>query len=266
MIIGICGLGFVGNAVNTFFENRAYEITIYDKYKGINSFDMLLETNVLFICLPTIYSEELGTYNMSEIDNTLDMLYKKDYRGIVVIKSTVLPGYCNSMNDKYKDLAIVANPEFLSAKTAIYDFENQKHIVLGYTKYSKEATRTIENVYRDILGVVVITVVDADEAALIKLGCNSFYAMKIQYFTELYMLCNKLGVSYEKVKNGMLGNGWINKMHTEVPGNDGEISYGGMCLPKDIKALSGYMSSKDIENGVLKSVIEEREKLRKNKM
>lgn len=266
MIVGICGLGFVGNAVNTFFENRMYEITIYDKYKGINSFEMLLETNVLFICLPTNYSEELKTYDMSEVDNTLAMLYKKDYRGIVVIKSTVLPGYCHSINEKYKDLAIVANPEFLSAKTAVYDFENQKHIVLGYTKHSKEATRTIEYIYRDILGVVVITVVDADEAALIKLGCNSFYATKIQYFTELYMLCNKLGVSYEKVKNGMVENGWINKNHTEVPGSDGEVSYGGMCLPKDIKALSGYMSSKDVENGVVKSVIEEREKLRENKM
>jgi UDPglucose 6-dehydrogenase len=265
MIIGICGLGFVGNAVNTFFENRFYQIKIYDKYKGVNSFDILLDTNVLFICLPTNYNEDLGTYDTNELDGTLEMLFKMDYRGIIVIKSTVLPGYCHSMNEKYKSLAIVANPEFLSAKTAVYDFENQKHIVLGHTKYSKEATRTIQNVYRDILGVVVITVVDADEAALIKLGCNSFYATKIQYFTELYILCNKLGVSYEKVKNGMLENGWINKMHTEVPGSDGNISYGGMCLPKDIKALSGYMSSKDVENGVVKSVIEEKEKLRGDK-
>jgi UDP-glucose 6-dehydrogenase len=60
----------------------------------------------------------------------------------------------------------------------------------------------------------------------------------------------------------MLENGWINKMHTEVPGSDGEVSYGGMCLPKDIKAMSGYMSSKNVENGVVKSVIAEREQLR----
>ncbi len=103
---------------------------------------------------------------------------------------------------------------------------------------------------------------DADEAALIKLGCNSFYAVKIQYFTELYLLCSRLGISYENVKNGMLGNGWINKNHTEVPGSDGQISYGGMCFPEDIKALSSYIDDLGTINGVLKAVIEERNKLR----
>jgi UDP-glucose 6-dehydrogenase len=168
------------------------------------------------------------------------------------------------MNKKYKVLVIVANPEFLSAKTAVEDFKNQRHIVLGYTSNSKEGANTLQNVYKDLLGEVVITVVSTREAALIKLGCNSFYATKIQYFTELYMLCNKLGVSYENVKNGMLENGWINKNHTEVPGSDGNVSFGGMCLPKDIKALSGYMSSMDTHNLVVKGVIEERERLRED--
>ena len=35
----------------------------------------------------------------------------------------------------------------------------------------------------------------------------------------------------------MLKNDWINPMHTKVPGTDGKLSYGGMCFPKDTKAL-----------------------------
>ncbi len=198
-----------------------------------------------------------------KLENHIFTLNKSNYIGIIVIKSTVLPDYCEDMNHIYKELVIVSNPEFLSAKTGVEDFKNQKHVVLGYTRYSREGATTMYNVYREVLGEVVITLVCAREAALIKLGCNSFYATKIEYFTELYMLCNKLGVSYENVKKGMLNNGWINSKHTEVPGSDGEISYGGMCLPKDIKALSGYMSRKEVENKVIKGVIEEREGLRK---
>jgi UDPglucose 6-dehydrogenase len=262
--IGICGYGFVGNAVCTFFTDKGYNVTIYDKYKGINSFDVLLETAILFICLPTNYDTSIESYNMTEMNLTIEMLDKYSYSGIIVIKSTVLPNYCHNMNNMYPNLSIVANPEFLSAKTAVEDFRYQKHVVLGYTRYSRDSIIKLEEMYRELLGAVVITVVDADEAALIKLGCNSFYATKIQYFTELYMLCNKLGVSYENVKCGMLENGWINKNHTEVPGSDGKLSFGGMCFPKDIKALSSYMEEIESINGVLKGVIEERERLRED--
>lgn len=175
-----------------------------------------------------------------------------------------MPNYCHNMNNMYPNLSIVTNPEFLSAKTAVEDFRNQRHVVLGYTRYSRDTIIKLEELYREVLGALVITVVDANEAALIKLGCNSFYATKIEYFTELYMLCKKIGVSYENVKNGMLENGWINRNHTEVPGSDGKVSYGGMCLPKDIKALSGYMEEIGSINVVIKGVIEEREMLRKD--
>ena len=263
MKMGICGFGFVGSAISIFFTEKGYNVTIYDKYKCIGSFEMLLDTEVLFICLPTNYSDELKAYDMSEVDKTLEYLDKYEYRGIIVIKSTVLPDYCEDMNNMYQNIKIVANPEFLSAKTAVEDFRGQKHVVLGYTSYSKSTIIKVEEMYNEVLGGVVITVVSAMEAALIKLGCNSFYATKIQYFTELYMLCNKMGISYERVKNGMLSNEWINKNHTEVPGSDGKVSFGGMCLPKDIKALSGYMDIKEVENMVIKGVIEEREMLRK---
>ncbi len=59
MKIGISGYGFVGNAVCTFFSEKNYNVTIYDKYKNINSFEMLLDTDILFICLPTNYDSNI---------------------------------------------------------------------------------------------------------------------------------------------------------------------------------------------------------------
>ena len=48
----------------------------------------------------------------------------------------------------------------------------------------------------------------------------------------------KLKTNYNNVKKLMLSNGWINPMHTQVPGQDGQLSFGGKCFPKDIKALN----------------------------
>ena len=48
----------------------------------------------------------------------------------------------------------------------------------------------------------------------------------------------------------MLKNGWINKMHTDVPGTDGKLGYGGACFPKDTQALCHYMNQKKTPNKV----------------
>lgn len=95
-----------------------------------------------------------------------------------------------------------------------------------------------------------------------KIFCNCFYATKIQFFTEIFLLCQKTGCNFDLVKNMMIGNGWINPMHTNVPGNDGNISYGGYCFPKDTNALNEYMERMDSPHSVLDAVIKERNTMR----
>ncbi len=259
--IGICGYGFVGGAIYDFFMNRipedGYIISVYDKYKYINTFKALLETDLIFICLPTNYDDNLKTYDMKEISSTLKMLNDHNYKGLVVIKSTVLPNYCEDINSLYSDLKIFNNPEFLSARTAKEDFATQKHIVLGYTSMTKKDINNLLDFYSELFPKADISVATSKETALMKLGCNSFYATKIQYFTELYLLCRELDCDYDVVKNMMLGNQWINPMHTMVPGTDGKISYGGMCFPKDIAALSEYMKELGVSNLVVDATIKD---------
>ena len=99
-----------------------------------------------------------------------------------------------------------------------------------------------------------------------KLSANSFYAMKIQYFTEIFLLCNKVDCSYNIVRDTLLKNNWINPMHTTIPGSDGKISYGGLCFPKDTNALNKYMEREQVPNELLNSTINERNKLRDDKL
>ena len=261
--VGICGCGFVGNAILQFLFNQyGISISVYDKYKNFNSFNNLLDRDILFICLPTNYSSELQTYDMSEVTTTLKLLSEHNFSGIIIVKSTVLPNYCSEMNILFSNLKIIHNPEFLTARTAVEDFSNQTHIILGYTKESTNSISRVESFYTKLFPLATISVCTSEESALTKLACNSFYATKIQYFTELYLLCERLQIPYDTVKNLMLKNNWINPQHTSVPGSDKLISFGGLCLPKDIKALHSYMNEHDTPCQVLQAVIKEQENIR----
>ena len=102
-----------------------------------------------------------------------------------------------------------------------------------------------------------ISITNSDESEMMKIVCNSFYATKIQYFTEIKLLCDKLDINYNNVKELILKNGWINPMHTTIPGHDGKLSFGGACFPKDIRALNEVFKKYDVDNEVLQAVIDE---------
>ena len=97
---------------------------------------------------------------------------------------------------------------------------------------------------------------------MMKLTANTFYAVKVQYFTEIYLMCKSNNVEYNNIRNLILKNGWINPMHTLIPGPDGNISYGGACLPKDSKTLSNYLEKNNLPNSVIKYTTIERDLLR----
>ena len=91
---------------------------------------MILKSDILFLCLPTLFNEETKTYNTNEIHSICKLLTNNNFNKIIILKSTVLPKTTDNLNKMY-NLNIIHNPEFLSETTATEDFENQKHIVLG---------------------------------------------------------------------------------------------------------------------------------------
>lgn len=267
--IGISGIGFVGSALTESFILKGYKLNetlfIYDKYKngGIGTINDLFDTDILFLSLPTQYNINNKNYDTESIIETLEILQKNAYNGIIVIKSTVEPSTIDDMSEKY-GMDIIHNPEFLTARTAFYDFHNQKHIVLGKCKHCDNIKfDKVFNFYKINYPEAEISICSSLESESMKLFLNSFYAIKIQYFTEIYLLCNKLGIEYDNVKKLMLKNGWINPMHTTIPGPDGTISYGGLCFPKDTNALMYFMEKFDVPHNVLEATINERNIMRK---
>lgn len=260
--IGVCGIGFVGTAVLDYYKSAGLPVIPYDKYKNIGIQDDLLCTDLLYICLPTQWG--VKTYDTKELCYTLKYLYQKNYTGAVMIKSTVIPPFVQQMNNNYPSLLLIANPEFLSAATSVRDFAAQRQVVLGFTDQSQCIRRSIIDFHKHYFPDSIISPCTSHDASLMKLGCNAFYATKIQFFTELKLLCDKIGADFGSVLPMMLNNGWINPMHTTVPGHDGQVSFGGACLPKDTKALYYFMELVKSPNAVIEGVIQERDAMRNN--
>lgn len=260
--VGIAGVGFVGGAMKKSFFKKNIECYAYDKFKKINglvSIDKLLDTDFVFLCLPTLFKENEG-YDKSAILEVCEYLNRNNYNGLVVIKSTVEPGTTSKLSSKFKNLKLCHNPEFLTERTAFEDFHNQKHIVLG-SDLPSDLIVKLADFYFTYYSEN-ISICSTFESESMKLFCNNFYAMKVGIANEFYKMCTIQGIDYNNVKSLMLKNGWITDMHLNVPGPDGSLGWGGNCFIKDTEALELHMKNVGSDCDILSAAIRENKRIR----
>jgi len=261
--VGVIGLGFVGSSIQKSLQLKSCNIKGYDKYKESDSYLSTIDSDIIFLALPTIFDEQKKQYDKSCIIEVCKDLQKDKFKGLIVIKSTIEPTTTSKLCKMFPTLKLIHNPEFLTAATAFEDFHNQKHIVLGKSvNVSDEDINVLREFYECYYPAAEISLCTSIESESMKSFVNCFYSVKIQFFNELYALCKKTGSNYNKVRDLMLKNGWINPMHTDVPGIDGQVSYGGYCFPKDTNALLEFMKSENTPCEVLEATVSERNKMR----
>ncbi len=252
-------MGCVGKAIYKSFKLKEIDVICYDNNNTYDKLEDILLTNIVFLCLPTEFNGI--EYDKSAINNICEYLNNK-YEGTVVIKSTVEPMTTNKLQELYPSLKLYHNPEFLSAATAFEDFHSQTHIVIGISDKYINNECDLKIFYSNYYPDAEISICSSVESESMKIFLNSFYAVKIQFFNELYLLCQKMDTNYNNVLKLMLKNNWINPMHTMVPGHDGQLSYGGACFPKDTNALLQFMKTMDSPHLLLEASINERNKMR----
>jgi UDPglucose 6-dehydrogenase len=195
----------------------------------------MLKTSVIFICVPTPTTEE-GSQDTTAITINLDQLIDR-YENLVVIKSTVLPGTTQSLQNWYPSLKLFHSPEFLTESTALEDFQNPDKVIVGYTdKTKEEAWRVVTYLpYKDPSR---IRIVPSEVAETTKYMVNSYYALRVIFANQIYDLCEKLDIEYEKVRDCFELDKRVGPGHFEIF-YKGKTTrgYSGKCLPKDTKAL-----------------------------
>ena len=266
-MIGIIGQGFVGNAIYQKFKNY-FEVLTYDLNSELcNS---TLETicdrcETIFVCLPTPMNENGSccTDIVEEVLSDIVILTSFEQKEkTIVLKSTVSPGTTKKWNIDFNFLNIVFNPEFLTEANAVNDFENQSRIILGGPR---PQTTKLKQIYSKVFPKAHIIKTDSTHAEMVKYLTNSFLATKVSFANEIYQICDKLKVDYDKVIKYAVLDDRLGKSHWAVPGPDGDFGFGGHCLPKDLSALIHIAMHLNTETNVLNAVEETNDVVRQNR-
>jgi nucleotide sugar dehydrogenase len=239
--VGIVGCGFVGSAVAAGFSLKA-DVKVYDKYRaGFNTLSEVCKQDIIFLCLPTPMRKSDGLPEMSYLRSALDDLkaevtkIKSLIKKIIVIKSTVLPGTNRRLQAEYPEFIFISNPEFLTARAARLDFINAARVIIGGD--DQEAKKKVFALYSTITAHAPIYMCSWEEAEMVKYMCNCYFALKVSFLNEMFILAAKTGVSFENLKLMWIADGRIGNSHTDVPGHDGDFGFGGTCFPKDLSAF-----------------------------
>ncbi|PJA95506.1 MAG: UDP-glucose 6-dehydrogenase [Ignavibacteriales bacterium CG_4_9_14_3_um_filter_34_10] len=274
MRLAVVGTGYVGLVSGTCFAEmgnevicvdndpqklekfKNHEVTIYEpglellfkrniERKRLSFTDNLknavLESEVVFLCLPTPQGEDGSAdlkYVFSVAENIGKILAeaKSNTFKIIVNKSTVPVGTCQAVSKiikKYVDnnFEVVSNPEFLREGFAVEDFMKPDRIVIGAN--SPDVFKKMRILYEPFVrqGNPIIEM-NPESSEVTKYAANSYLAMRITFMNELANFCEKVGANIDLVRKGMGTDTRIGKRFL-FPG----IGYGGSCFPKDVNAL-----------------------------
>tara|TARA_R100001443_G_scaffold90840_1_gene97331 strand:+ start:1526 stop:2395 length:870 start_codon:yes stop_codon:yes gene_type:complete len=248
--IGIIGKGFVGSAVEFGFspnvgcdaEVRSYDV---DPKKSTHTLEETVNnSDVIFVSVPTPSNPD-GSMHLGILETALDNInnvYRND--AIILIRSTVTPGTTQKLQNKFPKLPLVFNPEFLTERSAKFDFINQARFILGG---DPKDTSRVAALYKWRFGDSVPCIeTNFATAEMIKYMNNCFFATKVSFMNEMKLIADKCGVDWNMAVEGFVRDGRIGHTHLNVPGPDGKFGFGGSCFPKDVQAMIVFAE----ENGI----------------
>lgn len=255
--IGIIGKGFVGSAVENGFKNHKNfdpELYIYDKNEQLTTHTLSKTincTDLIFVSVPTPSNID-GSINIDTLESLLSEInLKQKNDGIILIRSTVTPGTCDYFQNKFQNIDIVFNPEFLTERNANEDFLNQDRIILGG---NNNKTRRVAEIFQLRFPNTPIIKTDFKTAELIKYMNNCFFATKISFLNKMKLVANKIDANWDDAINGFSLDSRVGKSHNDVPGHDGKLGFGGSCFPKDLQAFIHFMKELDLDPSILEAV------------
>ncbi len=234
---GIVGVGFVGGALQRYFEEmrgsvRGNDLFLYDPAKGFS--DDIGQADVVFLAVPTPPAAD-GSADTSLIESAIAGLGGGK---VVVIKSTVPPGTTEAFQKKYPNHKILFSPEFLTEARAWENTIHPDRQLVGWTARSRDVAASVLALLPPAPLAAPSPEFDitATEAEIIKYASNVFLARKVTFANAIYDIASHHGANYENVRRGVSSDPRIGSSHFDVH-HQGYRGYGGYCLPKDTQAL-----------------------------
>jgi GDP-mannose 6-dehydrogenase len=198
----------------------------------------ILEADMAMIAVatPSSFNGTLQLDQMQSVLQTLKAHVEKRSRPLIVtIRSTIHPLalrklYRDVQLEKCPQISLVVNPEFLRESTAVSDFFKAPFCVAGGDDVW--AVEGVLSLYQGICDKCFM--MTTEMACLLKYACNAFHALKIAFANEIGSICESLELNPVQLMQVFCHDHVLNCSSAYLkPG----FSFGGSCLPKDLRAL-----------------------------
>lgn len=290
--INIIGYGYVGGAMGHLCKLNNIRVNVHDTfYKDVahyfyNLNELVINSeaceqdklNVYFICVPTPSKDngndddnhgDCDTSIVMSVISQLNSMVTKN--SIIILKSTVTPGTSIDINKTITNekIKFVFCPEFLRESSYLDDIANADFVLLGINDSVNEdtkkcLTRVFKNLYGHKMEEIDVIFEDYTICEMFKYTVNVFLATKVWYFNEIYQICNKFDIQYNKLRNLFRLEDRIGESHTQVPGPDGLMGFGGKCLVKESKGMARLQERLGLPNEIMTKILLRNKTLRNN--
>jgi UDPglucose 6-dehydrogenase len=261
----VIGNGFVGGAVKFGFSPQTgceADVRVYDiePSKSTHTLEETVnESDFIFLSVPTPANKD-GSINIDILEMALYDI-ENAHNGVkensILIRSTVVPGTTWSLQESFPNLNILFNPEFLTERSANFDFINQSRFIIGSSgqPHNEEKSNQLTELFKQRFGhSIAVLQTNYETAEMIKYMNNCFFATKVSFMNEMYQIAEKIDANWDEAVSGFVADGRIGHTHLGVPGHDGKFGFGGSCFPKDVQAMINFGETIGIEMEVLSAV------------
>ena len=207
--------------------------------------DIFNNCDIIFTYIQTP-SLDNGLYNHEYIDNFIEETLKFDNKNktnkIILINSTVIHEYCNTIKDKLisNNFTLFYNPFFIAQGSIIDNIINPDMILLGIDDDDNNVnSNKIICIYDKIIidneNSNKYKIMKLFEAEKTKFAINFFITTKISYANLIRDLISNKNYDPNIVLNAIGSNTRIGNKYLNYG-----YGFGGPCLPRDNKALLEY--------------------------
>jgi UDPglucose 6-dehydrogenase len=255
MKIGSIGRGMVGEAIYQGLKFLGNNMCYFDPKFTESKMEDILDTDVVFISVPTLPNEN-NECDLTILIKVLDDLYRLEYKGIICIKSTITPGTTQKMIEKYNNDNICFCPEFLRERCAYEDFmENNKICLVGTN--NEKAFNIIKKIHENISDT--FKMVKPIEAELTKYMQNVYNTYRILFANGMYEICKYNDVEYNSVLESLLVRNELDSKYMRC--NENIRGPSGPCLVKDSLAFNQYVKSLNLQvkPGIFQTIVDDME-------